>query len=65
MTARVQQEEVKDIVKMLEETTQGYKPKIIYCIVDRNVQHRLFYKQGVDFLNPGPGTIVDSGLVEY
>ena len=50
---------------MLEETTQGYKPKIVYCIVDRNVQHRLFFKQGMNYINPGQGTIVDTGLVEY
>jgi hypothetical protein len=49
---------------MLENTTQGYKPKIVVCLVDRNIQHRLFHKQNGDCLNPGPGTCVDAGVVE-
>ena len=65
MTAKVQSFEVDLICDMLENTTQGYKPKIIYCLVDRNIQHRLFAKQNQDCLNPGPGTVVDTALVEY
>ena len=65
MTAKVQSFEVKVITDMLENTTQGYKPKIVYCLVDRNIQHRLFAKQHQDCLNPGPGTVVDTGVVEY
>jgi len=49
---------------MLENTTPGYKPKIVYCLVDRNIQHRLFYKAGQDYLNPGEGSCVDTGVVE-
>jgi len=44
MTAKVQELEVKVITDLLENTTPGYKPKIIYCLVDRNIQHRLFVK---------------------
>ena len=32
--------------------------------VDRNVSHRLFYKDNGDVLNPGPGTVLDVALVE-
>lgn len=64
MTALVQDLEVKAISQLLETTTQGYKPKIVYCLVDRNIQHRLFHKTGHDCLNPGPGTVLDQALVE-
>ena len=37
MTTRVKEREVAEIQNLLENTTQGYKPKIIYCLVDRNI----------------------------
>lgn len=43
---------------------QGYEPKVLYVFVDRNVSHRLFYKNNGDVLNPGPGTVLDLALVE-
>ena len=64
MTDWVQKQEVKVISDLLENTTAGYKPKIVYCLVDRNIQHRIFYKQNGDVLNPGNGTVVDTALVE-
>ena len=64
MTKLVQEHEIKVITELLENTTPGYTPKIIYCLVDRNIQHRLFAKQQQDCLNPGPGTVVDTALVE-
>jgi len=44
MTTKVQEHEVKVITDLLENTAPGYKPKILYCLVDRNIQHRLFVK---------------------
>jgi hypothetical protein len=64
MTVKVQNHEVKVITDVLENTAQGYKPKIIYCLVDRNIQHRLFARENGACLNPGPGTLVDTALVE-
>jgi Piwi domain len=46
MTALVAELEVKVITELLENTTPGYKPKIMYCLVDRNIQHRLFAPSG-------------------
>ncbi|TNV72010.1 hypothetical protein FGO68_gene13821 [Halteria grandinella] len=63
LTAKVSDYEVSAIREYLEETIPGYEPKIIYCLVDRNIQHRLFDKSGT--LNPGPGTVLDTALVEY
>lgn len=38
---------------------------MIYCFVDRNITHRLFFKEnGNDPVNPGPGTVLDTALVE-
>lgn len=62
--ALVKRIEVPVICELLETKSPGYKPKIMYCLVDRNVQHRLFSKNGQEVLNPGPGTIVDNALVE-
>ena len=65
MTAKVQSFEVKVITDMLENTTQGYKPKIIYCLIERNNNQRFFTKKDRECLNPGPGTVVDTDIVEY
>jgi aubergine len=64
MTTKVQEHEVKVITDLLENTSPGYKPKILYCLVDRNIQHRVFVKSGQDCLNPGNGTVIDSAVVE-
>jgi hypothetical protein len=37
MTAKVQDHEVKVITDYLENTSSGYKPKILYCLIDRNI----------------------------
>ena len=64
MTTLVQEIEVKAITEAIETKQPGYKPKIVYCLVDRNIQHRLFSKPNGECLNPGPGTVVDTSLVE-
>ena len=64
MTAKVQEHEVRVITDLLENTSPGYKPKILYCLVECNIQHRVFVKTGQDFLNPGNGTVIDSVVVE-
>lgn len=52
------------ITDLLENASPGYKPKILYCLVDRNIQHRVFAKINQDYLNPGSGTVIDSAVVE-
>ena len=46
MTAKVLEHEVKVITDLLENTSPGYKPKILYCLVDRNINHRVFVNSG-------------------
>jgi len=40
--------------------------KLLYCLIDKMTTHRLFEKYNGDnhFLNPPPGTVVSTGLVE-
>ena len=64
LTMRVEASEVKIITDLLETKSPGYKPKILYCLVDRNIQHRIVSKNGAEYWNPGPGTVVDTALVE-
>ena len=53
MTELVKKLEVKVISDLLENTTPGYNPKIVYCLIDRHTQHRIFYKENDNVLNPG------------
>ena len=43
---------------------QKFTPKILYVFVNRNISHRLFYRDNGGYINPGPGTALDVGLVE-
>lgn len=64
MTTQVKENEVSAITDFLEKKAEGYKPKIMYCLVERKNLHRFFHNVNGDLLNPDPGTIVDTGLVE-
>jgi hypothetical protein len=44
MTSKVQELEVKVITNLLENTAPGYKPKILYCLIERNIRDRFFVK---------------------
>jgi len=61
---KVLKHEVKFVVDYLESYSQSYKPSIIYCLVNRNISHRLFAKDNNELLNPCNGTVVDTSLVE-
>nr|AEX87970.1 Otiwi8 [Sterkiella histriomuscorum] len=56
--------EIQRVLEVIQSFQQGYNPMVIYCFVDRNVSHRLFYKANGDVMNPSPGTVLDSALVE-
>ncbi len=65
MKEKLKSVELEDMINAMTSFTQGYKPKILYCLIDKKISHRLFDKdsQG-NFKNPGPGTVLDTGLVE-
>ena len=57
--------ELEQMVESIKGYAQGYNPKIMYCFVDKRITHRLFEKaNGNGYVNPAPGTCIDTGLVE-
>jgi hypothetical protein len=56
--------ELEPVIQSIKAFAQNYQPKIVYCFVDRNISHRLFYKDNGSVLNPGPGTVLDTALVD-
>lgn len=65
MEKLVRDVEAPFISDFLEGSQAGYKPKIVFCMVDRNVQHRVFAQDHTGaLLNPGPGSVIDTALVE-
>ena len=66
MEEKVKTIEVAYIQKLLNDFAPEYDPKLLYCLVNRNVQHRLFAEAGTagTYLNPGSGFVIDQGLVE-
>eukprot|EP00347_Sterkiella_histriomuscorum_P007318 403349409 len=58
--------EIQKVVNVIQSFQQGYNPMLIYCLVDRNVPHRLIYKSNdyYEYQNPSQGTVLDDALVE-
>lgn len=53
------------LLNQIAQTTKGYKPKLIYTLVDKNRPQRIFIKeQSGSFGNPLSGTVVDQVIVE-
>jgi len=42
----------------------NYNPKILYVLLNKKVSTRLFEKVNGVVINPAPGTVVDSAIVE-
>lgn len=42
----------------------NYNPKILYVLLNKRVQTRLFERVNNEVINPGPGTCVDTAIVE-
>jgi hypothetical protein len=65
MEAKVKDFEVAEVCSAILGYASGYNPKIVYCLVNKRITHRLFEKDnGNGYVNPGPGTVLDTGLVE-
>lgn len=52
------------LTQAIKNFAPGYDPKILYIFVDKKISTRLFEKQNGHVINPGPGTLVDQGIVE-
>jgi aubergine-like protein len=44
--------------------SKNYDPKFLHVLINKNTQTRLFEKVNGAVTNPGPGTLVDIGIVE-
>jgi aubergine-like protein len=42
----------------------NYDPKILYVFINKRITTRFFEKIGNGLINPGPGTLVDSTIVQ-
>lgn len=51
-------------MKFINGLDQNYTPKILYVLVNKKVSTRLFEKVNGDVINPAPGTVVDTAIVE-
>lgn len=56
--------EIGPILKEISGMEESYSPEILYITVNKKTSHRLFLKDGDNILNPGPGTVLDSVLVD-
>jgi aubergine-like protein len=64
METKIMEREVELVSNAISNYTQGYNPKILYVLVNKRITHRLFEKDNGGYMNPGPGTVLDSALVE-
>eukprot|EP00347_Sterkiella_histriomuscorum_P020908 403335999 len=64
MKVQCEEIEVNEIIAHLNQIQLNYKPQIIYTLIDKMTSHRLFLKSNQDVWNPGPGTVLDTALVE-
>jgi len=60
----VSEYELGQMLDAISGYAMGYDPRILYTYVDKNNSHRLFERDNGNYVNPGPGTVVDTGLVE-
>ena len=52
------------LTQAIKSFAEGYDPKLLFVFVDKKMSLRLFERTNGDVCNPGPGTIVDQGIVE-
>lgn len=65
MENKVMEMEVNQVIESIGKFSANYAPKILYCLVNRMESHRICEKEnGNGYINPAPGTVIDTGLVE-
>ena len=61
---KVIENEVKYIEESIKKFNKGYNPGLLYVLLDTNMSLRLFETHSSNqVINPGPGTVVDQGIV--
>lgn len=56
--------EVLYIQESIKKFSEGYNPGLLYVLLDTKMSLRLFEKHKDQGINPGPGTVVDQGIVK-
>ena len=71
MTRKVLGVELGDVINGIHKFGgPSYNPKILYVLVNKRISHRIFESADPhreapnEFINPGPGTVLDMGVVE-
>ncbi|KAG5672472.1 hypothetical protein PVAND_002599 [Polypedilum vanderplanki] len=57
----VKRQEVEPIIKTLSQI-YGSNPRFAFIIINKRTNARFFKKQGNQFINPQPGSIIDNGV---
>jgi hypothetical protein len=65
MEPKIIDKEIPFVINAIQGYAQGYNPKVLYVLTNKRISHRLFEKGNAsEYLNPGPGTVLDTALVE-
>lgn len=56
----IYQNEVKELLKVFEESSYSNKPQFAFIIVSKRINTRFFAPNNAAFTNPLPGTVVDN-----
>jgi predicted naringenin-chalcone synthase len=64
MEEKLRDYEVSYVTQQIMNYGNNYNPSVLYCLVDKRISHRIFYPEQGQMYNPGPGTCLDTGLVE-
>jgi hypothetical protein len=66
MNLMCRETEIQAVFNAIQSINANYKPQLIYTLVDKNSGIRMLekYNNNGHIVNPGPGTCIDSGVVE-
>mmetsp|Transcript_15584 Transcript_15584/g.10950 ORF Transcript_15584/g.10950 Transcript_15584/m.10950 type:complete len:124 (+) Transcript_15584:2062-2433(+) len=62
MVGKVMKNEVMEVENVLRQHFRNYKPKVIYCMIDKLVDTRFFHEEDRQIKNPGSGAVIDKIL---
>lgn len=66
MNQMCKETEINAVYEAIKSLSANYNPQLIYTLVDKNSGIRMLekYNNNGHIVNPGPGTCIDSGVVE-
>merc|ERR1719383_261802 len=63
--ANVQRDEVRAYSNACTRCDPDYQPKLTVCVVTKRVPSRFFLRRGPNYVNPQPGTLIDSTVTKH